>query len=129
MFTNNQIDNIKLALKYCGNVHGCEHCPYNKITPCQDKLNLDSLALIHDYESTIAELESQIDKQYEQAEADIRANMADGGTSCHWCIDGNRKEGAKQLVTLLKKDIAAFVTNVEDVHQVVDNCFKQLFGE
>ena len=129
MFTIEQVNELKKALHHCGNALGCEECPYNNVTCCQDKLNKDALTLIIEYEDTIQQLEAETDKQYEQAEADILGNMADGGTSCHWCIDKNRKEGAKQLVSLLKKDIGIFVTNVADVHQVVDNCFKQLFDK
>ena len=40
--------------------------------------------LINRKNAEIEELEAEIDKQYEQARADILGNMADGGTSCHW---------------------------------------------
>lgn len=50
-----------------------------------------------------AELEAEIDKQYEQARADILGNMADGGASCHWCIDGHRKNAIKDFAERLKE--------------------------
>ena len=38
------------------------------------------------------------DKVYKQAEADILGNISDGGTSCHWCIDENRKIGKEEAL-------------------------------
>lgn len=49
----------------------------------------------------LKDLEANYDKIYKQAEADILANMADGGTSCHWCIEAQRKIGAKQALESL----------------------------
>lgn len=46
------------------------------------------------------------DKVYEQAKADILGNMADGGTSCHWCMDEQyqrgRKETAREIIKFLR---------------------------
>lgn len=42
------------------------------------------------------ELDSTYAMVYEQAKADILANMADGETSCHWCIKEHKKEGSKE---------------------------------
>lgn len=44
----------------------------------------------------IQDLELQIDNQYEQAKSDILGNMADGGTSCHWCIENHISEALKK---------------------------------
>ena len=49
----------------------------------------------------LKDLEANYDKIYKQAEADILANMSDGGTSCHWCIEAQRKIGAKQALESL----------------------------
>lgn len=38
------------------------------------------------------------DKVYEQAKADILGNISDGGTSCHWCIDENRRIGKEEAL-------------------------------
>lgn len=45
----------------------------------------------------LAEAEAEYDRVYEQAEADIRGNMADGGTSCHWCIAGHRADTIREM--------------------------------
>lgn len=49
------------------------------------------------------DVEKEIDKQYEQARADILENMADGGTSCHWCIEQHKAEAYKEIVKELKE--------------------------
>jgi hypothetical protein len=41
--------------------------------------------------------EEEYERVYEQAEADIRGNMADGGTSCHWCIAGHRADAVRKM--------------------------------
>ena len=52
--------------------------------------------------------EEEYDKAYEQAEATILGNIADGGTSCHWCIKKHeekaRKETAREILTDLWKE-------------------------
>ena len=53
-------------------------------------------------QAEIESLEAECERQYEQAEADIRANIADGGTSCHWCMDKHRAETIKDFADRLK---------------------------
>ena len=62
-----------------------------------------ALDLINRQKAEIAELEAECERQYEQAEADIRANLADGGTSCHWCIEGHRAEVANEFIDACDK--------------------------
>lgn len=42
-------------------------------------------------------LEAEYDHVYEQAEADIHGNIADGGTSCHWCMDKTRDDTVRKM--------------------------------
>ena len=128
MFTIEQVNEIKKALHYCGNALGCEECPYNKVTCCQDKLNKDAMALILDYEDTIQQLEAEADKQYEQAEADILGNMADGGTSCHWCIAKHKSEARKDLAERLNdtkfkhgSDYMIYADNIDTIVKEIEN--------
>ena len=70
----------------------------------------DILKLIRRQQAEIADLEAEIDRQYEQAVADIKGNIADGGTSCHWCIEQNKREAIKKFeerlyAECLKEDI------------------------
>ena len=93
------------ALECCANAD-CLNCPrwseewYSGM--CADFLP-SVLDLIDRQKAEIAELEAECERQYEQAEADIRANLADGGTSCHWCADGHRAEAIKEFAERLKE--------------------------
>lgn len=58
------------------------------------------------WEEAYEELEADVDKQYEQAKADILGNMADGGTSCHWCINQHRAEAVREFVERLLERVA-----------------------
>lgn len=46
------------------------------------------------------------DKVYEQAKADILDNISDGGTSCHWCIDENRRIGKEEALKQIWHKVA-----------------------
>lgn len=46
------------------------------------------------------------DKVYEQAKADILGNISDGGTSCHWCIEENRRIGKEEALKGLWHKVA-----------------------
>ena len=52
----------------------------------------------------IKDLEEEYDRVYEQAEADIHGNMADGGTSCHWCIDKTREDTVKRMCKRIEEE-------------------------
>lgn len=51
------------------------------------------------------DLELKYDKIYKQAEADIHGNIADGGTSCHWCEDITKRETVMQICDFIKKEV------------------------
>ena len=57
----------------------------------------NALALINELTEEIRDLEADYDRVYEQAEADIHGNMADGGTSCHWCMDKTKADTVKRM--------------------------------
>jgi hypothetical protein len=44
-------------------------------------------------ENAVVMTKEEYDKIYEQAEATVLSNIADGGTSCHWCMDKHEKIG------------------------------------
>ena len=58
----------------------------------------------HEARTEIERLEAEVDKQYEQAKADILGNMADGGTSCHWCIAQHEANARKEFAKRLKAE-------------------------
>ena len=131
--TDNEI--IK-ALECCvrdGYPYGCKECPYNNSNlDCNERLDADALYLINRQKAEIEELEAEIDKQYEQAEANILANMADGGTSCHWCIDKHQANAIKEFAERVK---AETTERYEDIAYkdlffgVIDYLVKEMVGD
>ena len=92
-----------------GKLVECEQCPLDKAhlfnATCVQAMCDNALALIKELTEEIEGLEADYDRVYEQAEADIRGNMADGGTSCHWCHDKTRAdtvEKMKEVITQSK---------------------------
>lgn len=52
----------------------------------------------------IADFEVEINNQYEIAVADIKSNIADSGTSCHWCMDITKAKAIKEFADKLKAE-------------------------
>jgi hypothetical protein len=128
---NLNAEQIIKALECCNVINGCKDCPYSHEGKpngeCSEKASSDVLALIKSQEQKIKELTEEIkdleadyDRVYEQAEADIRGNMADGGTSCHWCIAGHRADAvrkmAERLTSFFSDDDMIRYTEVDDVY-------------
>ena len=79
---------------------------------CHRKIYLDALALIKELTEEIKDLEADYDRVYEQAEADIHGNMADGGTSCHWCMDKTKADTVKMMQSKLT-DMSEFMLRAD----------------
>jgi AhpD family alkylhydroperoxidase len=100
-------EQIIKASKICGNNENCCKCPYYRspseiAIDCNDRLTLDALDLIKRQQEEIESLEADYENVYKQASADILASIADGGTSCEWCIDNHRAEAAREFAERLK---------------------------
>ncbi len=67
-----------------------------------DQLKRNALDLIKRQKAEIERLNAEVEKQYEQAKADILGNMPDGGMSCHWCIEQHKAEAIKEFAERLK---------------------------
>ena len=84
-----------------GKLVECEQCPLDKThlfnATCVQTMCENALALIKELTEEIKDLEADYERVYEQAEADIHGNMADGGTSCHWCIDKTSADTVKRM--------------------------------
>lgn len=109
----------------------CSECPMYE-TPlivCQNLLAYHSLNLINRQKAAIEELEAKIDKQYEQAKADILGNMSDGGTSCHWCIDQHRAAAIKEFAERLKDTLGYGWLLGSAVKTRIDNLAKEMVGD
>ena len=109
--------------------------PFDKCEDGDNKILVDdALDLINRQKAEIEELEAECDRQYEQAEADIRANIADGGTSCHWCMDKHKTEAIKEFAERLKQTaythstITGYQYPVVDVSEI-DNLVQEMTGE
>lgn len=81
--------------------YNCAGCPYISYDDCLDKIVTDVLNLINRQQAEIKELNAEIDKQYKQAIVDIKGNLADGGVSCHWCIEQNKAEAIRDFAERL----------------------------
>ena len=98
----------------------------------------DAIDFINLQKAEIERLEAEVDKQYEQAEADILANMADGGMSCHWCITEHKAEAIKEFAEAYKEQIKSctgmftddgFYVPLDAVLRIVEFCKEQMIGE
>ena len=91
-----------------GKLVECEQCPLDKAhlfnATCVQTMCADALFLIKELTEEIKDLEADYDRVYEQAEADIHGNMADGGTSCHWCADKTKADTVKRMQEMLKRE-------------------------
>lgn len=97
----------------------CDVCPYSFVKDRIKQTAEDALALINLKDAKIAELEAEIDKQYEQAEADILGNISDGGTSCHWCIDKHRANAIREFVEKLGDGLAPTMTTLFVIGEIL----------
>lgn len=96
-------DNMLKALKQCVNGSGfCCGCPLSFEPGCRQQLLEWVLKIINCQREEIEMLETEIDKQYEQAKADILGNISNGGTSCHWCIEQHKSNAIKEFADRLR---------------------------
>jgi hypothetical protein len=124
------------ALEYCKNqgfVSKCCECRYKNSSGCVELLITDALDLINRQKAEIERLETEYESVYEQARADILGNMADGGTSCHWCIEQHKAEAIKEFAERLKE--RKFYVNFCRMYRcvvsvkVIDNLVKEMVGD
>ena len=92
-----------------GKLVECEQCPLDKAhlfnATCVQTMCENALFLINELTDEIKDLEADYDRVYEQAEADIHGNMADGGTSCHWCMDKTKADTVKKMQEKLNAEV------------------------
>ena len=114
--------------------YGCTGCPLID-QGCFDcghmpvEISRSILALIKELTEEIKDLEADYDRVYEQAEADIHANMADGGTSCHWCIAGHKRDTVHKMQSMIKEECIAGGIWPAFVARVVENVGKKLLED
>ena len=126
-------EQIVKALECCGNMNECKkECPLDDlggIDKCIHTLMLNALALIKRQQAEIESLEADYENVYKQATADILASIADGGTSCEWCIDKHRTEAVREFAVKYKTEVT---NRYEDIAYkdlffgVIDNLVKEM---
>ena len=129
------LNNVDETCKYCTNRYlsnwdlGGFNCHDDLANEVISRLEADEQK-IKELTEEIEDLEADYDRVYEQAEADIRGNMADGGTSCHWCIDRHRAESIKEFAERLKKRLygkpSLFTQQRYIVNDEIDNLAKEI---
>ena len=85
-----------------------------------------TISLIKELTEEIKDLEEDYERVYEQAAADIHGNMADGGTSCHWCIAGHKRDTVHKMQAMIKEECLAGGIYPAFVARVVENVGEKL---
>jgi hypothetical protein len=116
-------EQIIKALERCTSGEGCRDCPRElSFGGCFRQVMINALSLIKSQEQRIKELtedvalwEESADKAIDIAEGNIRAEIASGGTSCHWCEDKVRADTVREFAVRLIKhfDKAEAFTEME----------------
>jgi hypothetical protein len=133
-------EQIVKAFKICNSENlGCEDdCPFIEICKKDNgKLYRAIIDLIKRQQAEIESLEADYENVYKQASADILASIADGGTSCEWCIDNHRAEAvrefAEKLTNIICEKIEKSMSNpngdnyfITDVYTDIDNLVKEI---
>lgn len=64
-------------------------------------------------EDSVVLSREEYDNIYEQAEANVLANIADGGTSCQWCIEQHEKKASEKFMSVAR-ELEDLKQNLED---------------
>lgn len=120
---------IKMLESCKGGGNGCLSCTYfykAVDTSCAPFLIKDALALIKELTEEIEDIEEDYERVYEQAEADIHGNMADGGTSCHWCIDKTKADTVKRMQEKLLHEWDWCAYDADEAPDVINRVAKEM---
>lgn len=123
-------EEIIKALECCYTLSSdCLSCPFIEDNKSCASISLMAFALIKELMQEIKDLEADYDRVYEQAEADIHGNMADGGMSCHWCMEKTKADTVKRMSEMLKEYLDDFYNSGEDVLLDVPDLIDQIAEE
>lgn len=100
-------------------------------------INAETMGKIISLEKQVDELKQEHEKAYEIERANIQAEIAEAGTSCHWCRQQAEKDTAKEMLTaIIEGFVFTFKTNNEDYKNGYDqaltdydNNLKKFFKE
>ena len=85
--------------------------------------------LIKRQQEEIESLEADYENVYKQASADILASIADGGTSCEWCIDKHRAEAVREFAERLRKALIEDGIYPAFAKNIINNLVKEMTEE
>lgn len=60
-------------------------------------------------EDTVVLTAEEYDNFYDKVEATVLSNIADGGTSCHWCTEQHKKQAAKEVIEKINEKLCTFL--------------------
>ena len=78
------------------------------------------------------ELRQNLDKLRQTERANILAEIADGGTSCHWCEEENQKigyeKGSKETAEKIYNFVERYIMDDAEVELMVKEWFEKQFS-
>lgn len=126
---HNVVCDKKLDLKYFFDNHDCEHyqpkLPEDSVVLSKTDYSMSLLVASENGRKSAYKEIAECDKDrvvlsreeyeniYEQAEQNVLANIADGGTSCHWCIEQHEKKERQKTAEKFARDIFKHITTPE----------------
>lgn len=130
-------EQIMKALEYCIPFSPkCGECPYRDIAEidgCIPTNMRNALALIKELTDELTDAEAEAKNAIDIAEGNIRAEIASGGNSCHWCEDKVRADTVRKMQERLKEYLDDFYTTDEDalldVPDLIDQIAKEMLDE
>ena len=129
-------ENILKSAKY-HSFGTCSQCDYKDYgNNCLHELLNDCVHILIEQEKGIKDLKEEIkdwenreDKLYEEAHASLMANIKDGGTSCHWCMDDIKKNTLKELWDKLQNYIYRYPNSFDTVIYIKSEDMKKILEE
>lgn len=130
-------EQIIKALEVCSNYKGfgdCDKCPAREGCDTENSfLEKTALSLILEQEKRIEELEKECalweeeaDNAIDIAEGNIRAEIASGGTCCHWCEDKIKADTMRNMQEAIKERCIKGGIYSVFVESVVDNVARDM---
>jgi chromosome segregation ATPase len=85
-----------------------EHDEYGNLAVERLIENEELKAKAVELQKQVDELKEELEKVYEIERANIQSEIADAGTSCHWCKNETVKDTAKEILQAVLEDVGEF---------------------